>query len=106
MWIWRKNFAPNKLRYGKIVIATDADVDGHSIALFIINLFFYRFYPELLKQGKIYRANFPLYQVTKGKQKYYAYTDEELTKLPKGELFRMKGLGEMTSDIFKDTIFF
>ena len=99
-----EKFRTNKLRYGKIVIATDADVDGHSIACLLLT-FFYRFYPELLKQGKIYRANFPLYQVTKGKQKYYAYTDEELTKLPKGELFRMKGLGEMTSDIFKDTIF-
>lgn len=99
-----EKFRTNKLRYGKIVIATDADVDGHSIACLLLT-FFYRFYPELLKQGKIYRANFPLYQVTKGKQKYYAYNDEELSKLPKGELFRMKGLGEMTSDIFKDTIF-
>ena len=94
----------NKLRYGKIVIATDADVDGHSIACLLLT-FFYRFYPELLRQGKIYRANFPLYQVTKGKHSYYAYNDEELAKLPKGEIFRMKGLGEASAEIFKDTIF-
>ena len=99
-----EKFRSNKLRYGKIVIATDADVDGHSIACLLLT-FFYKFYPELLKQGRIYRAIFPLYQVTKGKNVYYAYDDKELSKLPKGEVFRMKGIGEGSPEIFRDTIF-
>jgi len=99
-----EKFRIKKLRYGKIVIATDADVDGHSIACLLLT-FFYKFYPELLKEGKIYRANFPLYQVTKGKKVYYAYDEDEMAKLPKGEIFRMKGLGEASAQVFKDTIF-
>ena len=83
-------FNINKLRYGKIVIASDADVDGHSIACLLLT-FFYRFYPRLLREGYIYRAELPLYGVTVGNKKYYAYNDEELAKLPKGEIERNKG---------------
>ena len=83
-------FNINKLRYGKIVIASDADVDGHSIACLLLT-FFYRFYPRLLREGYIYRAELPLYGVTVGNKKYYAYSDEELAKLPKGEIERNKG---------------
>lgn len=99
-----EKFNVKKLRYGKIVIASDADVDGHSIACLLLS-FFYRFYPELLKQGRIYRADMPLYSVTSGKKRYYAYSDEELAKLPKGDIERNKGLGEMEPEDFRDTVF-
>lgn len=85
-----EKFNIRKLRYGKIVIASDADVDGHSIACLLLS-FFYKFYPELLKQGRIYRAEMPLYSVEVGKKRYYAYNDSELSKLPKGNIERNKG---------------
>lgn len=99
-----ERFNIKKLRYGKIVIAADADVDGHSIACLLLS-FFYKFYPELLRQGRIYRAETPLFHVQVGKKKYYAYSNEELLKLPKGEITRAKGLGELDAIDFKDTIF-
>jgi DNA gyrase subunit B len=83
-------FNIRKLRYGKIVIASDADVDGYSIACLLLS-FFYKFYPELIKEGKIFKAEFPLYSVVSGKKKYYAYNDDELSKLPKGDIERNKG---------------
>lgn len=85
-----EKFNLKKLRYNKIIIASDADFDGDSIACLLLT-FFYKFYPDLIKAGKIYRGIFPLYQVTTKKGIYYAYNEEEFSKLPKGEVFRMKG---------------
>lgn len=94
-----EDFDISKLRYHKVVIMTDADVDGHHIACLLLT-FFYRLMPELVKQGKIYLAQPPLYKVEKNKKVIYAYSDSEKDKLVKemGEgagIQRYKGLGEM-----------
>jgi len=94
-----EDFDISKLRYHKVVIMTDADVDGHHIACLLLT-FFYRLMPELVKQGKIYLAQPPLYKVEKNKKIIYAYSDAEKDKLVKemGEgvgIQRYKGLGEM-----------
>ncbi len=99
-----EKFNIKKLRYGKIVIASDADEDGNSIACLLL-AFFYRLYPELLKAGRIYRAETPLFIVETGKKRYYAYSEEELAKLPKGDVERNKGLGSMLAINFKESIF-
>lgn len=72
-------FNEKKLRYGKIVIASDKDPDGDSIACLLL-AFFYRVYPELLRSGRVYRAHFPLYVVEKGTQRFYLYSKEELAE--------------------------
>lgn len=103
-------FNEKKLRYGKIVIASDKDPDGDAIACLIL-AFFYRVYPELLKQAKIYRAHFPLYViVAKGDKRYYAYSKEELDAMlktmPKNvKVLYKKGLGENEPRDFAETIF-
>lgn len=94
-----EDFDISKLRYHKVVVMTDADVDGHHIACLLLT-FFYRLMPELVKQGKIYLAQPPLYKVEKNKKIIYAYSDAEKDKLVKemGEgvgIQRYKGLGEM-----------
>jgi DNA gyrase subunit B len=99
-----KSFSMNKLRYGRIVIAADMDQDGYSIMCLILT-FFYRFYPELIRAGKIYWGKTPLFKVKVGKDLYYAYTEEELKSLPKGEVTRAKGIGELNRIDFKNTIF-
>ena len=75
-----EDFDITKLRYDKIIIMTDADVDGAHIATLMLT-FIYRFMPELIKQGHVYLAKPPLYKLEKGNKIWYAYSDDELNKI-------------------------
>ena len=97
-------FNMKKLRYGRICIAADMDMDGYSIVCLVLT-FFYKYYPELIRQGKVYWARTPLFSVTSGGKTYYAYSEEELAKLPKGKVSRNKGLGELSAKEMKATLF-
>ncbi|MGC9383201.1 MAG: DNA topoisomerase (ATP-hydrolyzing) subunit B [Kosmotogaceae bacterium] len=98
----------SKLRYGKIIIMTDADVDGAHITTLLLTLF-YRYMTPLIAEGKIYVAQAPLYKIDIGKQSHYFYTDEELQSFlkensdKKYSFSRYKGLGEMNPDRLWDT---
>jgi DNA gyrase subunit B len=103
------DFDISKLRYNKIIIMTDADVDGAHIDTLMLT-FFYRFMPELIKEGHVYLAMPPLYQVTRNKKNYYAYSDEELNKIlteigrdNQNKIQRYKGLGEMDASQLWET---
>ncbi len=94
-----EHFDLKKLRYKKIIIMTDADVDGEHIKTLLLT-FFFRYMPELIENGNIYVALPPLYRIRKGKKDYYTYSEEELKKLSKklgsASVTRFKGLGEMS----------
>ena len=104
-----EDFDISKLRYHKIVIMTDADVDGAHIATLMLT-FIYRFMPELIKQGYVYLAQPPLYKLEKNKRIWYAYSDEELNEILKevgrdqnNKIQRYKGLGEMDAEQLWET---
>lgn len=104
-----EDFDIEKLRYDKIIIMTDADVDGAHIATLLLT-FLYRFMPELIKQGHVYLATPPLFQITKNKKVWYAYSDNELNQIlteigrdNNNKIQRYKGLGEMDADQLWET---
>ncbi len=104
-----EDFDITKLRYNKIIIMTDADVDGAHIATLMLT-FLYRFMPELIKQGHVYLAMPPLYKLEKNKKSWYAYSDEQLQQIldevgrdQNNKIQRYKGLGEMDAEQLWET---
>ncbi len=104
-----EDFDITKLRYHKIIIMTDADVDGAHISTLMLT-FIYRFMPELIKQGYVYLAQPPLYKLEKNKKVWYAYSDEQLNQIllevgrdSGNKIQRYKGLGEMDAEQLWET---
>ena len=104
-----EDFDISKLRYHKIIIMTDADVDGAHISTLMLT-FLYRFMPELIRQGYVYLATPPLYKVEKNRKVWYAYSEEEMNKLMEeigrdgnNKIQRYKGLGEMDAEQLWET---
>ena len=105
----QEDFDISKLRYHKIIIMTDADVDGAHISTLLLT-FLYRFMPELIRQGYVYLAQPPLYKVERNKKVWYAYSDEQLNDILKeigrdnsNKIQRYKGLGEMDASQLWET---
>ena len=104
-----KNYNRKDLRYEKIIIMTDADVDGDHISTLLLTFFFIEM-PELIKDGRLFMAVPPLYKITTGTQSFYVKDDKEKDKMVKGlkknakiEISRFKGLGEMMPAQLKET---
>ena len=104
-----EDFDISKLRYHKIILMTDADVDGAHISTLLLT-FLYRFMPDLIKEGHVYLAKPPLYKLEKNKKVWYAYSDDELDKIlsevgrdQNNKIQRYKGLGEMDADQLWET---
>ena len=104
-----EDFDISKLRYDKIILMTDADVDGAHISTLLLT-FLYRFMPDLIKEGHVYLAKPPLYKLEKNKKVWYAYSDEELSAIltevgrdQNNKIQRYKGLGEMDADQLWET---
>ncbi len=104
-----EDFDISKLRYGKIIIMTDADVDGAHIATLLLT-FLYRFMPELIRQGHVYLATPPLYKLERNKKVWYAYSDDQLAEIiaevgrdQNNKIQRYKGLGEMDAEQLWET---
>ena len=104
-----EDFDISKLRYNKIILMTDADVDGAHISTLLLT-FIYRFMPELIKQGHVFLAKPPLFKLEKNKKVWYAYSDEELDAIlqevgrdQNNKIQRYKGLGEMDAEQLWET---
>ena len=103
------DFDISKLRYHKIILMTDADVDGAHISTLLLT-FIYRFMPDLIREGYVYLAQPPLYKLEKNKKVWYAYSDQELASIldevgrdQNNKIQRYKGLGEMDADQLWET---
>ena len=103
------DFDISKLRYHKIILMTDADVDGAHISTLLLT-FIYRFMPDLIREGHVYLAQPPLYKLEKNKKVWYAYSDQELASIldevgrdQNNKIQRYKGLGEMDADQLWET---
>ena len=102
-----EQFNIEKLRYGKVIIMTDADVDGNHISCLILTLLF-RYMPQLIEAGRVFVAVAPLYKIKKGNESHYVYSDEELKRKMerlggKPDVQRFKGLGEMNPEQLWET---